>query len=45
MVTKKYGDDWKIELFQNTPAALHGRPEMVQQLTEELTQELHKIRS
>ncbi|TMB75962.1 MAG: DUF4440 domain-containing protein, partial [Chloroflexi bacterium] len=25
-------------LFQNTPAQFHGRPELVQQLTEELRQ-------
>lgn len=30
------GDEMKIALLQNTPAAFHGRPEMVQQLTEEL---------
>jgi uncharacterized protein (TIGR02246 family) len=27
---------WSIALFQNTPAQFHGRPELVQQLTEEL---------
>jgi uncharacterized protein (TIGR02246 family) len=29
-------DGWRIALFQNTPAALHGRPEAVQALTDEL---------
>lgn len=29
---------WRIALFQNTPAQLHGRPELVQQMTEELRQ-------
>lgn len=29
---------WRIVLFQTTPAQLHGRPELVQQLTEELQQ-------
>ncbi len=29
---------WSIALFQNTPAQFHGRPELVQQLTEELRQ-------
>jgi uncharacterized protein (TIGR02246 family) len=29
---------WRIALFQNTPAQFHGRPELVQQLTEELRQ-------
>ncbi|KIL42331.1 methionyl-tRNA formyltransferase [Gordoniibacillus kamchatkensis] len=27
---------WRIELFQNTPAQFHGRPELVEQMTEEL---------
>jgi len=27
-----------IALFQNTPAQFHGRPELAQQLTEELRQ-------
>lgn len=30
------GDDWRIVLFQNTPAQFHGRPELVEQLTNEL---------
>lgn len=29
-------NEWKIELFQNTPAQFHGRPELVEQMTEEL---------
>ena len=29
-------DGWRIALFQNTPAALHGRPDDVKKLTEEL---------
>ncbi|MBA3534739.1 MAG: SgcJ/EcaC family oxidoreductase, partial [Ardenticatenales bacterium] len=31
-------EQWQIALFQNTPAQFHGRPELVQQLTEELQQ-------
>jgi uncharacterized protein (TIGR02246 family) len=31
---------WLIALFQNTPAAFHGRPELSEQLTEELRQAL-----
>lgn len=31
-------DGWHIALFQNTPAQFHGRPELAQQLTEELRQ-------
>lgn len=30
------GDEWRAALFQNTPAAWHGRPRDVEALTEEL---------
>lgn len=30
----------QIQLFQNTPAQFHGRPELVEQMTEELRQQL-----
>ncbi|CDQ40731.1 MULTISPECIES: SgcJ/EcaC family oxidoreductase [Virgibacillus] len=36
MVVSKVNSDWHIELFQNTPAQFHGRPELVEQMTEEL---------
>lgn len=35
VVSRKEGK-WKIELFQNTPAQFHGRPELVERMTEEL---------
>ncbi|MBV7508453.1 SgcJ/EcaC family oxidoreductase [Bacillus sp. sid0103] len=35
VVVKREGD-WRIQLFQNTPAQYHGRPELVEQMTEEL---------
>jgi len=38
LVAKKQDDRWRIALFQNTPAQFHGRPELVQQLTDELRQ-------
>lgn len=38
LVAVKLNDAWRIALFQNTPAQFHGRPELVQQLTEELRQ-------
>ena len=38
LVAAKRDGQWRIALFQNTPAQLHGRPELVQQLTEELRQ-------
>jgi uncharacterized protein (TIGR02246 family) len=31
---------WEIAIFQNTPAQFHGRPELVDSLTEELRQVL-----
>jgi uncharacterized protein (TIGR02246 family) len=37
VATKREGT-WSIVLFQNTPAQFHGRPDLVQQLTEELQQ-------
>lgn len=38
LVAVKINDDWQIELFQNTPAQFHGRPELVDEMTEELRQ-------
>ena len=38
LVAVKKDGDWQIELFQNTPAQFHGRPELVEQMTEELRQ-------
>ncbi len=40
LVAVKRDGTWRIALFQNTPAQFHGRPELVQQMTEELRQEL-----
>jgi uncharacterized protein (TIGR02246 family) len=37
LVVVEKGPDMKIALLQNTPAAFHGRPELAQQLTTELT--------
>lgn len=36
MVVIKKDYKWQIELFQNTPAQLHGRSEWVEQMSEEL---------
>jgi uncharacterized protein (TIGR02246 family) len=36
LLARKYGGEWRVVLFQNTPAAYHGRPQLVQALTEEL---------
>jgi uncharacterized protein (TIGR02246 family) len=35
-------EHWQIQLFQNTPAQYHGRPELVDAHTEELRQVLRK---
>ncbi len=40
LVAAKRDGTWRIELFQTTPAQFHGRPELVQQMTEELRQVL-----
>lgn len=36
LVASNHDNNWLIELFQNTPAAYHGRPELIEQLNEEL---------
>jgi uncharacterized protein (TIGR02246 family) len=38
LVAVRHEGEWKVALFQNTPAAFHGRPEAVEQLTQELRQ-------
>jgi len=38
LVATQQHDAWRIALFQNTPAQFHGRPELAQQLTDELRQ-------
>lgn len=40
LVALKRNGVWRIVLFQNTPAQFHGRPDLVQQMTEELQQSL-----
>lgn len=40
LVTVKHDGQWRIAVFQNTPAAFHGRPELRDRLTEELRQVL-----
>jgi uncharacterized protein (TIGR02246 family) len=42
LVGVKREGQWRIALFQNTPAQFHGRPELAQQLTEELRQLLRR---
>lgn len=37
LIAIKQNDNWKISLFQNTPAQFHGRPELVEAMTKELS--------
>ena len=36
LVAEEEAGDWRIVLFQNTPAQYHGRPHLVEQQTAEL---------
>jgi uncharacterized protein (TIGR02246 family) len=36
LVATRNDDRWRIALFQNTPAQFHGRPELVERMSEEL---------
>jgi uncharacterized protein (TIGR02246 family) len=38
LVAVRQNDEWRIALYQNTPAAFHGRPDLSQALTDELRQ-------
>lgn len=42
MTVVRRGDKWFISVFQNTPAAFHGRPELAEQQTKELQHEFDK---
>lgn len=42
LVAVKINNEWKIQLFQNTPAQFHGRPELVEEMTQELLQAFKK---
>lgn len=41
LVAVLHDGEWKIELFQNTPAAFHGRPELVEAFTADLNRALN----
>jgi uncharacterized protein (TIGR02246 family) len=41
LVAVKRGGVWRIAVYQNTPAAFHGRPELADKLTAELREVLH----
>ncbi len=42
LIATKQAGRWAIALFQNTPAALPGRPDLSEQLTEELREVLRR---
>jgi uncharacterized protein (TIGR02246 family) len=41
LVAARAGEEWRVALFQNTPAQYHGRPDAV----EEHTAEIERVRS
>jgi uncharacterized protein (TIGR02246 family) len=41
----KQNDVWQIALFQNTPAQFHGRPELVDGMTKELSKLISSMQS
>ncbi|HMV42957.1 MAG TPA: SgcJ/EcaC family oxidoreductase [Leptospiraceae bacterium] len=43
LIAVKKKEQWFIELFQNTPAAFHGRPEVAEQLTKDLRSALSEF--
>ncbi len=38
VIAIKENNVWKISLFQNTPAQFHGRPELVEEMSKELSE-------
>jgi uncharacterized protein (TIGR02246 family) len=42
LVAARREGEWRVVLYQNTPARLDGRPELVEHLTEELREELRR---
>jgi uncharacterized protein (TIGR02246 family) len=45
LVAVNHGGQWRVELFQSTPAAFHGRPEATEAFTAELRVELESAGS
>ena len=44
LIATKRDESWRVVLYQNTPAAFHGRPEAVKALTDELRQQMSTTR-
>jgi uncharacterized protein (TIGR02246 family) len=45
LVAARVDGQWRVVLYQNTPAQFHGRPELAETLTRELRAELSRARS
>lgn len=45
LVAEQAEGEWRVVLYHNTPAQWHGRPELVEKLTDELRVELRKTDS
>lgn len=45
MIARRVDGKWLIESFQNTPAAFHGRPELVEEMGRELDEIWHELKS
>jgi hypothetical protein len=41
LVALKQDGEWRIVLFRNTPAQFHGRPDLVERMTQELREAAH----
>jgi hypothetical protein len=38
LIAVRHDGQWRIALYQNTPAQFHGRPELVERMTNQLRQ-------
>ncbi|MGE5291816.1 MAG: SgcJ/EcaC family oxidoreductase [Micromonosporaceae bacterium] len=45
LVATQRDGDWRVAIFQNTPAQFHGRPELMNAMTEELREVLRASRA
>jgi uncharacterized protein (TIGR02246 family) len=43
LIAIKHDGAWRITLYQNTPAQFHGRPDLVQRLTDELREARQQV--
>ncbi len=44
LIAVRRDGEWKLVLFQNTPAQFHGRPELAEALSDDLRRELRTLR-